>query len=581
MTWVFVIPVFEAPDEPQHWMNARYMHDRLRPPPYNIIYSEGGQAPLYYALMAPFARKTAVPPLDSSCPSRIYHECSADVHRYWPIRMVRILTALLSVLTVLFAYLAGREATGNAWTGLLAGGLVAFLPSFTFRGTNVSNDALVALTAAATTYGIVRLLRRGFTWRVAWLTAFAAALAFLAKVNGLVVGAVLAAVLLLIPAPWWARGERLLAVIGAFLISVPWLLYNQVTYNDPLTLHTMETVLPVLVSHKTLRSAYFLGEFRVLVWRSFIGLFGWMNIPLPRGFYWAFGWAAAVAAAGLAWRLMRVARGKLAAGEGRKELAIIVALAAIMVLAIVQLVQLNLTYTQPQGRLLFPALAAIMVLVAMGLEGLPFWSPRFSAGLLVLLAAVNVVVLMKVIVPAYWLPSMDPHKDASLDLIVPDTVMHGVAGPLLPGTTYAQTFTPKQNYLSMVDFLIATYNRRLSRGVLKMHLRASPAQKQDLATVAVPASEIRDCTYVRFEFPTIYNSAQHTYYAVLETENLAPGEYLTVFLSPKDVYSGGSFWINGIAREQQDTSFRTFYDRGAGCQACKDAVPEEKVFLTR
>ena len=154
----------------------------------------------------------------------------------------------------------------------------------------------------------------------------------------------------------------------------------------------------------------------------------------------------------------------------------------------------------------------------------------------------------------------------------------------MPGTTYGQTFTPQRNNLSMIDVLIATYNRRLSRGVLKMHLRANPTQQQDLATVTVPAAAIQDCSYVRFKFSPIPDSAHHTYYAILETERLAQGEYLTVFISAKDVYSGGSFWINGMPREQQDMSFRAFYTRGTGrtCPDCAGniALPEEKVFRT-
>jgi len=68
---------------------------------------------------------------------------------------------------------------------------MAFLPEFTFRGMSVSNDAMVTAAAAAGTYGIVRLVRRGFTWPVAWATALAAVLAFLSKLNGMPIAMVL------------------------------------------------------------------------------------------------------------------------------------------------------------------------------------------------------------------------------------------------------------------------------------------------------------------------------------------------------------------------------------------------------
>src|ERR1035437_7602580 len=69
--WSFALPVFESPDEPQHWLNARYIHDYLRLPPYNATYYEGNQAPLYYIVMAPFAFPDSGPPL-APCGPRQY-----------------------------------------------------------------------------------------------------------------------------------------------------------------------------------------------------------------------------------------------------------------------------------------------------------------------------------------------------------------------------------------------------------------------------------------------------------------------------------------------------------------------------
>ena len=218
-------------------MNARYIHDRGQLPPYNHIFSEGEQGPLYYVLVAPFARKCDLPPglqradangrVISPCPPRVFQNCTQDFARYWPVRTVRLLTAVFSVFTVLFIFLAGREMTGKEQTGLLAAGMAAFLPEFTFRGMNVSNDALLALASAACTYGILRLLRRGFSWPTVWLTSVAAALAILAKLNGIVVAAVLGGVLLLSPAPWRLRLKRLAVLGGALLIVAPWLIRNQ------------------------------------------------------------------------------------------------------------------------------------------------------------------------------------------------------------------------------------------------------------------------------------------------------------------------------------------------------------------
>ena len=581
VAWAFAVPIFEAPDEPHHWMNARYLHDRWRLPPYNKWFAEGGQAPLYYLLVAPLAVKSDFPPRDvqqvdpqgrveSSCPPRLYQNCTKDLARFWPIRTVRLLTVLFSVLAVWFAFLAAAEATGSIWTGLLAGGLMAFLPEFTFRGMNVSNDAMVALTSAAGTYGIVRLLRRGFAWPAAWAAALAAALAFLSKLNGLAIAIVLAAVIVLMSAPWRVRLQRLAVVPAAFVIALPWLIHNQILYGDALAGKAIATVLPVLVERKSIADPYFMKAFPVTVGHSFVAVFGWMNLAAPTAIYTTFQWLGIVAGVGLLWQLVRC----------RKHTgAVIAALAGIVMLSIALLVQLNLTFSQPQGRLLFPALPAVAVLAALGLEALPLWNRWLTCATVLAAAALNVFILAKVIVPAYWVPA--PHENVAVDVSVSDKLMTGgPAGPLNPGVTYGQTFTAAKNNLSIVDVVIATYNRRPSKGFLNMHLRKNPGEHWDIATAAVPAPSIDNCAYVRFAFPPIPDSAHQTYYLELDTQGLGKEDLLTVFLSGQDVYGGGNFWVNRVPRKNQDTCFRTFYTRGV-CPSCTPAVPEDVVFQNK
>lgn len=189
LAWSFAVPIFEAPDEPAHWGYARYLHDHRRLPRYSQEYPEANSPPLYYLLVAPFAAASSLPPRSASeqgamvFPPRFYLNARDDFRRYWPVRAGRLVSMLLSVLTVACCYLAGREATGRAETGLLAGGIAAFWPQFTFRGMNVSNDALVTTLAALTTYLLIRLVRRGFSWPLATVAAIALAGAILSKIN--------------------------------------------------------------------------------------------------------------------------------------------------------------------------------------------------------------------------------------------------------------------------------------------------------------------------------------------------------------------------------------------------------------
>jgi hypothetical protein len=281
-----------------------------------------------------------------------------------------------------------------------------------------------------------------------------------------------------------------------------------------------------------------------------------------------------VACCGLLWRVAR--------RTGEKHGAVIATLAAIVVLTIALLVQLNLMFTQPQGRLLFPALPALAVLVALGLEALPGWNRPdwnrwMTCGAVLAAAALNVNLLAEYIVPIYWAPEPQNEK-VVLDISVPHALMTGgPAGPLNPGSNYGQTFTADANNLTMVEVEIATYSRRLSGGFLNLRLRQSPEARQDIASVAIPAPSIGDLSMVRLSFPPIPDSAQRTYYLMMDTQNLAPQDHLTVFRSSRDVYPGGGFWVNGVLQKDRDISFRTYYKRT--CPGCNlGTVPEESYF---
>ena len=73
------------------------------------------------------------------------------------------------------------------------------------------------------------------------------------------------------------------------------------------------------------------------------------------------------------------------------------------ILSIMVTIYINLRFSQPQGRYLFPALGAIVLLAAMGLEGLPFWNKKLTFLLLGILLLVNLYIVGAVIIPAYSL----------------------------------------------------------------------------------------------------------------------------------------------------------------------------------
>jgi hypothetical protein len=85
--------------------------------------------------------------------------------------LMRLTSALIGALTVVFAFLMVRElAPDRPWLGVLAALLVAYEPMYGFISGAVNNDVGVNAGAAALELLLIMMLRRGITWRLGLLT---------------------------------------------------------------------------------------------------------------------------------------------------------------------------------------------------------------------------------------------------------------------------------------------------------------------------------------------------------------------------------------------------------------------------
>ncbi len=84
--------------------------------------------------------------------------------------LMRLTSALIGALTVVFAFLLARElAPGRPWLGVLAALLVAYQPMYGFISGAVNNDVGVNAGAAALELLLIMMLRRGVTLRLGLL----------------------------------------------------------------------------------------------------------------------------------------------------------------------------------------------------------------------------------------------------------------------------------------------------------------------------------------------------------------------------------------------------------------------------
>jgi hypothetical protein len=127
--------------------------------------TSAAHGPLYYLALAPAYLATS----------------SSSV--FSQLTLMRITSALLGALVVLFTFLLARElAPGRPWLAVLAALLVAFEPMYGFISGIVNNDVGVNAAAAALELLLIRMLRRGIT--VPWGLLTGAVLLALPVVKG-------------------------------------------------------------------------------------------------------------------------------------------------------------------------------------------------------------------------------------------------------------------------------------------------------------------------------------------------------------------------------------------------------------
>ena len=226
---VRTIATAEEPDGRSPWLarDERAWAEREQP---NSSRRDGGgkttaatHGPVYYGVMA--------------IPYRIAGEASV----WTQLTVMRIVSALLTALTVLFVLLAAREVAGERRLFAVGAALIVALnPMFTFIGASVNNDVGVNAAAALLLYLLLRAARRGFTLPVA--IALGATLGVLPVIKGtsyaLYVFAVIALLALLVK----NRDRRVLigvavTTLAVVLVQIGWshaaATFDRTTFTTP------------------------------------------------------------------------------------------------------------------------------------------------------------------------------------------------------------------------------------------------------------------------------------------------------------------------------------------------------------
>ncbi len=423
---------------------------------------EGSQPPLYYALVSAGVRLTGVPtdfdaarqpnphaqagvPLAVGNKNLVLHPTPPETAR--AVLIGRLISIALSLITVAAVYASAR-VIAPSWVALLAGAITAFNPMFLFISASINNDTLVIALNSLIIWLVLVTLRDGFSTRRSLLIALLVALASLSKLSGLVLVPVIALMGLMVARR--QRDLRGLMILGGAMgiawsgIAGWWYLRNLQLYGELFGTTMMAAVAGMRTDALTIQTLLSEFEgFRIAYW----GWFGGVNILTFPAFYPIMDAITLIAVSGAAIYGLRQ----------RHQRPALLLLGLTLVIGAGGVIAWTVQTYASQGRLLFPLIAAISPLLALGLATL---LRRASFAIALLMGVVAFAIPFSTLAPAYRAPAPLTALPASAQPVYArfgDVELIGYETPdrrYLPGdsipiTVYWKVLQPSERDLSL------------------------------------------------------------------------------------------------------------------------------------
>jgi 4-amino-4-deoxy-L-arabinose transferase-like glycosyltransferase len=454
-----ITPIFEVSDELWHYPMVKYLADNglclppqdpANPGPWR---QEGSQPPLYYLLSAILT--AGIDTSDMDVVRRINPHADIGVirpdgnanmivHRTeqegfpWrgtvlAVHVIRCFSIALGLATLLVTYQLAREIfPEQPVIALGAAALNAFLPMFVFISASVNNDNLSNLLGNLLTLLIVRLLKttdrpRGRVYVVLGVVCGAG---LLAKLNLVFLIPLVALALLVVSLR--LRDWRPLVmgggIVAALTVAIAgwWYVRNAQLYGDPTGINMFLN----MVGRRAIpANAAQLWSERHSFTQAYWGFFGGVNVPLPEVVYLLFNIIGGVGLIGalalIGYRMLHHIRmgvlnipqatpplhamERRPGGEDWNWLPASITLIWPLV-TFISYLRWTAETPASQGRLVFGALSAISLWLAVGLVALlpNRVRPFMAAGAAVYFALVTTLTPFLVITPAYALPAILP-----------------------------------------------------------------------------------------------------------------------------------------------------------------------------
>ena len=440
LTYSLVTPLFEGPDEIWHYAFADHLANGGGLPVFDAskpatFLRNGAHPPLYYwliaALIAPIDRSDfpaeyrfnlasprITPGSQSDRPNLLVHTARENFPYQGAVlagHIARLVSIVLGVLTIIGVWqVAKRLLPTHDRLALAATALAAFVPQFVYGAAMINNDALAA---AAVTWLLYALLRLADDLSLRWavISGMLFGVTLLSKIGMIAVVPVPVMALflnrqdtktlsgpnrkLLTVVPAWLKSLRWKQIVVAGLIVYGiatiiagwWYIRNWLLYGDPLAWREWQALVG------SGRVPPTLADFS----HDMLGLFGtfWADFSLrvDRVLVPIFGLIVTVALIGLIRRALRHAWPTL------NWPGLIVSL-TLFGLLLASAVRYSFTIYDIHGRLLYPALAVIGVVLALGLSAWARMSRLAMGGAMAVIGATAFLAPFAIIQPAYAPP---------------------------------------------------------------------------------------------------------------------------------------------------------------------------------
>lgn len=405
-----LMPVWEAPDEPAHYHLGWHFATYKEYPSQDFNYESHQPRTFYYfSSWVVRALDTIDPELtrfrrpeeyvfNIRKPERRFNWTDENYTFYWGVYVLRWVNLTIGGIALGLNWKTFRQIAPPS-LALAALALAALTPQYLHIMSSVNNDALGTLAGALLFYLVIRLVKEPSPWLGLFLIPLAVLLPLFTKLTVLPVSA---AVLLILAWKWlfgfpqkrWLLYSALFIFLGA---GIFYLVFPETVQS---AFHEIQWRLFSLRKN-ALTEKYIKAVSSQILW-TYWGKVGWLAVGLP---LWIIQLLTGLGVTGMSLHIYSLVRSKVRGLQLGLWLVVwLVALFTVLAVA-----RNGLTTFATQGRLLFPTIGALSLLMVAGWhQTLPARIQQYLPLLVILLFLFcNLVLWLTGVIPIYYQPFFD------------------------------------------------------------------------------------------------------------------------------------------------------------------------------